>query len=133
MQLTLDGIGFGQRTATIMVTDTSGQPVVANEVVLSPVMESMGMAAPETIAQPADPGDYEAKGEFFSMIGEWQVNVRVHVGGNGRLRASPSGRHSNETALYPTMALTAYHPIQHAGTEYTPMKEVDRETPDGTH
>ena len=82
VQLALDGTGFGQRTATIMVTDTAGQPVVANEVVLSPVMESMGMAAPETIAQPTDPGDYEAKGEFFSMIGEWELDVRVNVGGN---------------------------------------------------
>ena len=82
VQLSLDGTGFGQRTATIRVTDTSGQPVVANEVVLAPVMESMGMAAPETIAQPTDPGDYEAKGEFFSMIGEWQIDVRVNVAGN---------------------------------------------------
>ena len=54
----------------------------ADEVVLAPVMESMGMAAPETIAQPTDPGDYQAKGEFFSMIGEWRINVRVNVGGN---------------------------------------------------
>ena len=82
VQLALDGTGFGERTAMIMVTDTAGQPVVANEVVLAPVMESMGMAAPETIAQPTDPGDYQAKGEFFSMIGEWRINVRVNVGGN---------------------------------------------------
>ena len=82
VQLALDGTGFGQRTAMIMVTDTAGQPVVANEVVLAPVMESMGMAAPETIAQPTDPGDYEAKGEFFSMSGEWRVDVRVDAGGN---------------------------------------------------
>jgi hypothetical protein len=82
VQLSLDGTGFGQRTATIAVSDTAGQPVVANEVVLAPVMESMGMAAPETIAQPTDPGDYQAKGEFFSMVGEWRINVRVNVGGN---------------------------------------------------
>ena len=82
VQLVLDGTGFGERTAMIMVADTAGQPVVANEVVLTPVMESMGMVAPETIAQPTDPGDYQAKGEFFSMIGEWQLDVRVTVGGN---------------------------------------------------
>jgi YtkA-like len=82
VQLALDGTGFGQRSATIMVTDTSGQPVVANEVVLAPVMESMGMAAPEVIAQPAAPGYYQAKGEFFSMSGEWQLDVRLNVGGN---------------------------------------------------
>lgn len=82
VQLALDGTGFGQSTAMIMVTDTAGQPVVANEVVLSPVLESMGMAAPETIARPTDPGDYEAKGEFFSMIGEWHLDVRVNVAGN---------------------------------------------------
>jgi len=82
VQLALDGTGFGRRTATITITDTSGQPVIANEVVLTPVMESMGMAAPESIAQPTDPGDYQAQGEFFSMIGEWQLDVRVNVDGN---------------------------------------------------
>ena len=79
VQLNLDSTGFGERTATIEVHNTDGQPVVADQVVLSPVMEQMGMAAPEATADMIAPGRYQAKGEFFSMIGEWQVDVRVTV------------------------------------------------------
>jgi hypothetical protein len=79
--ITLDSASFGERTATIAVDDHSGQPATVDQVVLAPVMESMGMAAPELTAQPTAPGRYQVKGEFFSMIGEWQVNVRVSAAG----------------------------------------------------
>jgi hypothetical protein len=82
IQLTLDGTGFGERTATIEVSDLAGQPVTADQVVVSPLMEVMGMASPEQIAQPIGPGRYQAKGEFFAMAGEWDVNVRVTAGGS---------------------------------------------------
>src|SRR5262249_29219973 len=39
VQLTLDSPRFGQRTATIDIHDPSGQPITADQVVLSPVME----------------------------------------------------------------------------------------------
>jgi hypothetical protein len=81
IELTLDSASFGERTATIAVNDRAGQPAAVDQVVLAPVMESMGMAAPELIAQPSAPGRYQIKGEFFSMIGEWQVNVRVSAAG----------------------------------------------------
>ena len=81
VEITLDGASFGERTATIAVNDRSGQPAAVDQVVLAPVMESMGMAAPELTAQPIAPGRYQIKGEFFSMIGEWQVNVRVSAAG----------------------------------------------------
>ena len=79
--MTLDSASFGERTATISLNDRSGQPATADQVVLAPVMESMGMAAPELTAQPIAPGRYQVKGEFFSMLGEWLVNVRVSSGG----------------------------------------------------
>jgi len=79
--ITLDSASFGERTATIAVDDRSGQPAAVDQVVLAPVMASMGMAAPELIAQSTAPGRYQVKGEFFSMIGEWQVNVRVSAAG----------------------------------------------------
>ena len=79
--ITLDSASFGERTATIAVNDRSGQPAAVDQVVLAPVMPSMGMAAPEMTAQPTAPGRYQIKGEFFSMIGEWQVNVRVSAAG----------------------------------------------------
>ena len=81
VQLSLDSLRFGQRTATIEVRDSSGQPVAADQVVLSPVMQQMGMAAPEVVAQSIAPGRYQAQGEFFSMLGQWEVDVRVSAGG----------------------------------------------------
>ncbi len=83
--ITLDSASFGERTTTIAVDDRSGQPAAVDQVVLAPVMESMGMAAPELTAQPTAPGRYQVKGEFFSMIGEWQVNVRVSAAGKDDL------------------------------------------------
>ena len=79
--ITLDSASFGERTATIAVDARSGQPAAVDQVVLAPVMESMGMASPELTAQPIAPGRYQVKGEFFSMVGEWQVNVRVSAAG----------------------------------------------------
>jgi hypothetical protein len=79
--LTLDSASFGERTATIAVNDRSGQPATVDQVVFAPVMPSMGMADPEMTAQPTGPGRYQIKGDFFSMIGEWQVNVRVSAAG----------------------------------------------------
>jgi hypothetical protein len=81
VQLTLDSLRFGQRTAMIEVRDSGGQPVAADQVVLSPVMQQMGMASPEVVAQPVAPGRYQAQGEFFSMLGQWEVDVRVSAGG----------------------------------------------------
>ncbi|HJZ46666.1 MAG TPA: FixH family protein [Roseiflexaceae bacterium] len=81
VEMTLDSASFGERTATIRLNDRSGQPATVDQVVLAPVMISMGMASPELTAQPSGPGRYQAKGEFFSMLGEWQVSVRVSAGG----------------------------------------------------
>jgi YtkA-like len=81
VQLNLDGVGFGQREATIDLHDSSGNPVAADKVVLTSVMHQMGMVAPETAAQSIAPGRYQATGEFFSMVGEWELDVRVSAGG----------------------------------------------------
>lgn len=81
VQLALDDARFGPLTATIQVRDKAGQPAQADQVVLAPLMESMGMASPEQVAQPLGDGRYQAKGEFFNMIGEWEVDVRISRGG----------------------------------------------------
>ena len=81
VQLSLDGTGFGERTATIDVQSLAGAPVTADQVVLSSTMRQMGMAAPDVTAQPIAPGRYQARGVFLSMVGEWDVDVRVTVGG----------------------------------------------------
>ena len=82
IELTLDSASFGERTATIAVNDRAGQPATVDQVVLTPVMEAMGMTVPELTAQLTTPGHYQVKGQFFSMVGEWQVNVRVSAGGH---------------------------------------------------
>jgi hypothetical protein len=81
VQLSLDGVGFGPREALVEVRDAAGNPVAADEVVLAPVMRQMGMASPEAAAQALAPGRYRATGDFFSMIGEWEIDVRVRAGG----------------------------------------------------
>ena len=81
VQLNLDGVGFGERQATVDVRDSAGEPVAAQQVVLAPVMRQMGMAAPEATAREIALGRYQATGEFFSMTGDWYVDVRVSVGG----------------------------------------------------
>jgi hypothetical protein len=82
VQLTLDGTDFNEHTATVEVHDQAKQPVENAQVVVTPIMEAMGMAAPEQTAQPLGAGRYQVKGEFFSMIGEWEFDVRVASGGN---------------------------------------------------
>src|SRR6476659_6468355 len=52
VQLSLDGVGFGQHEATIELHDATGNPVVADQVVLASVMHQMGMVAPDATAQP---------------------------------------------------------------------------------
>ncbi len=81
VQLSLDGAGFDERTATIEITDRSGQPIAVDQVVLAPIMKSMGMASPEAPARMVAPGRYEAQGVSLSMLGEWDVDVRVSAGG----------------------------------------------------
>lgn len=81
IELALDDVRFGERTASITVLDKAGQPAQVDQVVVAPVMEAMGMLAPEQIAQPLGAGRYQAKGDFFSMLGEWEFDVRVVAGG----------------------------------------------------
>jgi hypothetical protein len=78
--LTLDGLGFGERQATVELRDAAGNPADANVVVIASVMRQMGMAAPEATARQVAPGRYQANGEFFSMLGTWEIDVRIDNG-----------------------------------------------------
>lgn len=81
VQLTLDAASFGQRTATIEVQDKSGKSAQVDQVVVAPLMEAMGMASPEQTAQSLSTGRYQVQGEFFSMLGEWEFDVKISKGG----------------------------------------------------
>lgn len=81
VQLVLDGVNFDPHTATITVQDKAGKAATVDQVVVAPIMEAMGMVAPEQSAQPLGDGRYEAKGAFFSMLGTWEFDVRITAGG----------------------------------------------------
>ena len=81
VQLSLDGVDFDQHTATITVQDKSGQAAAVDQVVVAPIMEAMGMVSPEQTAQPVGDGRYQVHGQFFSMLGNWEFDVRVSTGG----------------------------------------------------
>jgi hypothetical protein len=85
VKLDLDGVDFNEHTATITVQDKSGKPATVDQVVVAPIIESMGMASPEQTAQPVGDGRYQAKGTFFSMIGSWEFDVRISAGGKEEL------------------------------------------------
>jgi hypothetical protein len=77
----LEGGGIGERRAVIGVTDREGRPAAVEAVVLAPVMRDMGMASPEAAATPDGPGRYVAQGAFFSMLGAWEIDVRISAEG----------------------------------------------------
>jgi YtkA-like len=80
VQLDLDGASLGNRTATIEITDSDRNPVDAEHVVVSALMSEMDMTGPSVVAEEIEPGRFEAKGELFTMLGEWNLAVRVEGG-----------------------------------------------------
>jgi hypothetical protein len=81
VQIDLDAASLGRPTATIEITDARGEPVDADQVVVTPVMAEMGMTRPALVADELEPGRYRATGELFSMLGEWTLTVRVERAG----------------------------------------------------
>jgi hypothetical protein len=77
VRLDLDAASLGQRTATIAISSADGHPVAVEYVVLSPTMTGMNMTGPVVQARQLDTGQYEAKGQFFTMLGDWTVRVRI--------------------------------------------------------
>lgn len=81
VQMSLDQAAIGERTLTFTVTDASGAPADVDALVVAPVMRDMGMASPEMTATRVAAGRYEARGEPFSMQGQWHIDVRISAGG----------------------------------------------------
>lgn len=82
VELQLDSLAVGDRTATVQIRDQSGQPVEAEQVILSPTMLSMGMASPEVTAKPNGGGRYTGEKLLISMTGDWELDVKIQHGGN---------------------------------------------------
>lgn len=79
--LRMDEAAVGQRTAVIEVKDAQGQPAAVDSVVVAPVMRDMGMASPEIAAAPDGPGRYTAGAIEITMVGQWELDVRISAGG----------------------------------------------------
>ena len=77
----IDGQTIGMRTITITINDKSGSPATVDCVVIAPVMHEMGMVSPEMTATPLGNGRYEIKSEPFSMLGVWELVLRISAGG----------------------------------------------------
>ena len=77
VRLRFDATTLGQRTATVSLSNTDDQPVDADKVTLIPAMSDMNMTGPETQATRVETGRYEATAEFFTMLGEWRITVRI--------------------------------------------------------
>jgi hypothetical protein len=80
VQLSVEGAKLGDAAATVEVRDAAGQPAQVESVVVAPTMKSMGMASPEVTAQQLSPGRFRAEGITFSMLGDWELDVRVAAG-----------------------------------------------------
>jgi len=76
---------LGNQAATIRVSDRAGQPVAVEEVWVAPLMEEMGMASPESQAKPSGAGRYHTEQVYFSMSGDWQIDVSVWRGGSAEV------------------------------------------------
>ena len=79
VKLSFDRLAIGDRTATVEITDQSGQPISANTVTLAPTMLSMGMASPAVRAQPTSGGRYIGEKVLLSMAGEWEVDITIQA------------------------------------------------------
>lgn len=75
VDLDLDAASPGARTATIHVAGAGAAP---SEVTLTTVMVHMKHPGPTVQASRLDDGQYQARGEFFTMLGAWHIEVRLH-------------------------------------------------------
>lgn len=73
----LDKAAPGPRVVGVLVQDASGQPVNACAVRLRFSMADMDMGTVEADAQPVGGGRFQASGQFFSMVGRWNINTTL--------------------------------------------------------
>lgn len=82
VKLILPAASMSNHQIAVELTDKAGgAPASADSVVIAPVMREMGMASPELTASQTAPGRYEANGMLFSMLGVWEIDVRITANG----------------------------------------------------
>jgi mono/diheme cytochrome c family protein/Tol biopolymer transport system component len=75
--LRLDDTVLGQRVIDVMVSDSAGKPADVGAVRLRFAMADMDMGNSEIIAQPIGAGHFQARGQFFTMAGNWAVEATL--------------------------------------------------------
>ena len=75
--LRMDEAALGQRVVDLMVADTAGKPVAIGAVRLRFAMIGMDMGNTEIDAQPVSAGHFQARGQFFTMAGDWAVEATL--------------------------------------------------------
>jgi len=73
--LHIDDTMVGTRVIDVLVDDAEGQPADVSDVRLRIAMREMDMGQTEITAQPVGRGHFQAKGQFFSMVGTWGVEA----------------------------------------------------------
>lgn len=71
----------GNNRFDVALANALGQAMTAEQVVLLLDHREMDMGQREVRAQATGPGRYQVTGNFLSMTGPWQVDVRVHRSG----------------------------------------------------
>jgi mono/diheme cytochrome c family protein/Tol biopolymer transport system component len=75
--LRMDKAAIGQRVVDLLVADASGKPVDIGAVRLRFAMIGMDMGNTEIDAQPVSAGHFQARGQFFTMAGDWSVQATL--------------------------------------------------------
>jgi mono/diheme cytochrome c family protein len=75
--LRMDAAALGQRVVDLMVADAAGKPVDVGQVRLRFAMIGMDMGNTEIDAQPVNAGHFQARGQFFTMAGDWLVEATL--------------------------------------------------------
>ncbi len=73
--LRIDDTIVGTRVIDVSVTDAKGQPADVSDLRLRFSMLDMNMGLSEIQAQPVGQGHFQARGQFFSMVGNWAIEA----------------------------------------------------------
>jgi len=73
--LRIDDTTVGTRVIDVTVADAEGQPADVSDLRLRFSMRDMNMGLSEIQAQPVGRGHFQARGQFFSMVGNWAVEA----------------------------------------------------------
>ena len=80
VRLTLDQRRIGETRATVDIRTRDGQPANIQTVQIIPMMTQHGMVSPEAQTTLEADGRYHTHQIFFSMDGDWQLDVAIDDG-----------------------------------------------------